>query len=127
MAMKQGMQSGASVLPKYNWDLGVNEEMMERDRGGFTTDVAMLTGGVAHEWDAFGGLEVGNQYDMDPMGEERTETTFNSGEYGPQALGSIGGASEGAAGSQPGPVVKLQGGKSMNTAPQNYTMYSKRS
>jgi hypothetical protein len=125
MALKQGMQSGADVLPKYNWGLGMNEEMMDGDRGGWVTSTEMITGGQACEWDAFGGLEVGNQYDMDPMGEERTETTFNSGEYGPQALGSVGGASGGSAGKQPGPIAS-DGGKTFNTAPQNYSRSSKR-
>lgn len=126
-APKQGMQSGADVLPKYNWDLGVNDEMMASDRGGWVTSTEMLTGGVAHDWYCFGGLEVGNQYDLDPMGEERTETTFNSAEDGPQALGSIGmlGAG-GAPGSQEGALVKTEGGKTMREGPQTYTRYGKR-
>lgn len=127
--MKQGSQSGADVLPKYNFDLGVNDEMMEHDRGGWTTSVAMITGGEAHEWDAFGGLEVGNQYSMDPMGEQRTEATFNSGEYGPQPFGSLNSSgASGAAGKQEGgAVVSAQGGRTMQGAPQTYTKYSKRS
>lgn len=127
MALKQGMQSGADVLPKYNWDLGVNDEVMDSDRGGFVTSVEMITGGQAYDWDCFGGLEVGNQYDMDPMGEERDMTTFNSGEMGPQALGNVGMmAAGGSVGKQAGAVVKEVGGKTMREEPQTYTRYSKR-
>lgn len=127
--MKQGSQSGADVLPKYNWGLGMNDEMMDHDRGGFTTSTEMLTGGVSHEWYCFGGLEVGNPYDLDPMGEERTDATFNKSESGPYALGGMGSmASEGSAGKQEGgAVVSGQGGRTMQSAPQTYTKYSKRS
>ena len=126
-APKQGSMSGADVLPKYNWDLGVNEEVMDSDRGGFVTSVNMITGGQAYDWDCFGGLEVGNQYDMDPMGEERTETTFNSSADGPEAMGSVGmlGA-QGGAGKQSGAVATIGGGKTVREEPQTYTRYGKR-
>jgi len=127
MALKQGVQSGADVLPSYNWGLGMNEEVMDSDRGGWVTSVEMLTGGVAHDWYCFGGLEVGNQYDMDPMGEERDMTTFNGSDDGPQALGNVGMmAAGGGAGKQAGAVVKEVGGKTMREEPQTYTRYSKR-
>lgn len=127
--MKQGSQSGADVLPKYNWGLGMNDEMMDHDRGGFTTSTEMLTGGVAMEWDCYSNLEVGSPYSMDPMGEERQNATFNTGEYGPQPSGSFGSSgAEGAAGKQEGgAVVSAQGGRTMQSAPQTYTKYSKRS
>lgn len=126
-APKQGSMSGADVLPKYNWGLGMNDEMMESDRGGFVTSVEMVTGGQAFDWYCFGGLEVGNPYDMDPMGEVRDNQTFSGGD-GPQALGSIGGASTGSAGSQDGGgVVDMGGGKTARQAPQTYTKFSNRS
>jgi hypothetical protein len=126
-APKQGSMSGADVLPKYNWDLGVNEDVMDSDRGGWVTSVEMLTGGQAYDWYCFGGLEVGNQYDMDPMGEERTETTFNSSDDGPQALGHVGMmAAGGGAGKQAGAVATDVGGKTRREEPQTYTRYGKR-
>ena len=125
---KQGMQSGADVLPKYNWGLGMNEEVMDSDRGGWVTSTEMVTGGVAHDWYCFGGLEVGNQYDLDPMGEERTETTFNSSPEGPEALGNVGMmAAAGDAGEQAGAVVREVGGKTVRQEPQTYTRYNRRS
>jgi hypothetical protein len=65
-----------------------------------------------------GGLEVGNQYDLDPMSEERSETTFSMGV--PRAKGFIG--MSGAEGSTPmQPTQTTVGGKSVDLMePQTY-------
>lgn len=126
-APKQGSMSGADVLPKYNWGLGMNDEMMESDRGGWVTSVEMVTGGQAFDWYCFGGLEVGNPYDMDPMGEVRDNKTFEGGD-GPQALGpsSMMGSQGGAGSQEGGSVMEVGGGKTMRSAPQTYTKFSNR-
>src|SRR5260370_31535168 len=85
---KFGLQSGTSYLPKYNWEMGMNDDLAYEDRAGWQTSVAMLTGGVPMDWDDLGALEVGNQYDHDPMGEERSMATFSEGV--PRAMGKIG-------------------------------------
>jgi len=114
------LKSGVDYLPDYNWEIGMNDDLAYSDRAGWTTSVEMLTTGSAHEWDMFGGLEVGNQYDLDAMGEERQHTTFSQGD--PKAAGHIGGASmEAGAGMQDNAnYVTTTGGKKMATGPQNY-------
>ena len=123
MAGKFGMKDGTEYLPEYNWTPGMNDDLAYADRAGWETSVAMLTGGVPQDWDMFGGPEVGNQYDLDPMSEARTMTTFS--ESDPKALDHIGmAAAEGATGMQENAAyVTLTGpgGKKSATAPQNYT------
>jgi hypothetical protein len=114
------LKAGTDYLPSYNWEIGMNDDLAYADRAGWETSVEMLTGGSAHDWDVFGGLEVGNQYDLDPMGEERAMTTFSKDD--PKAKGHIGAAAaEGGAGMQDNAnYVTTTGGKKMATGPQNY-------
>ena len=120
MATDMKLKSGKDYLPTYNWSVGMNDDVAYQDRAGWQTSVEMLTGGSPAEWDAYGGLEVGNQYDMDPMGEERDMTTFNDGAMGPQAHGHIGiMAGEGFTPMQP--TQRTVGGKNVDLmAPQTY-------
>ncbi len=115
---KFNLKDGTSYLPKYNWELGMNDDLAYSDRAGFTTSVEMLCGGKGMEWDDLGSLEVGNQYDLDPMSEERSKTTFSDGV--PMAMGHIGlMAAEGAPGMQM--TESTVGGKSVNLKdPQTY-------
>ncbi len=113
------LKSGTEYLPAYNWEPGMNDDVMLSDRAGYTTSVEMLTGGAPHEWDMFGGPEVGNQYDLDPMGEERGMTTFSMDD--PKANGHIGMmAAEGGASRDGGSPAMTVGGKSTDLAPQTY-------
>lgn len=117
---KFALKDGTEYLPAYNWEIGMNDDLAYSDRAGWTTSVEAITGGVAHEMFMFGGLEVGNQYDLDPMGEERSMTTFSDGD--PAAKGHVGMASlEVGAGMQDNAnYVTTTGGKKMATGPQNY-------
>jgi len=58
---------------------GMDESQAQMDREGFTTSVEMITGGVKKMVGDMSGPEVGNQYDLDPLGEERTDDLV----YGP--------------------------------------------
>jgi hypothetical protein len=120
MAGKYGMKDGTEYLPKYNWEIGMNDELQNADRAGWQTSVEMLTGGKPMEWDDLGGLEVGpTSYEHDPMGEDRTMMTFSSGE--PRAVGKIGMMEmESSAPMQEG-ATRTSGGKSVNlSTPQTY-------
>lgn len=88
MAGKFGLKDGTEYLPRYNWGLGMNDDLAYADRAGWQTSVAMLTGGQPMDWDDLGALEVGNQYDLDPMGEDRGMTTFSDDV--PRAMGHVG-------------------------------------
>lgn len=114
------MKDGTQYLPKYNWEMGMNDDLCYEDRAGWETSMEMLTGGVAHEMFDYGSLEVGGQYELDPMGEERSHTTFSQGD--PRAMGHIGmAAMEGGAGMQDGAdYMTTTGGKRVAMAPQNY-------
>ena len=117
------LKSGVDYLPHYNWEIGMNDDLAYSDRAGWTTSVEMVTTGVPMEWFAFGGLEVGNQYDLDAMGETRKKTTFADND--PEADGDhIGMASlEVGAGMQDNAhYVTTTGGKKMAEGPQNYNM-----
>jgi hypothetical protein len=118
MAGKFNLKSGTEYLPKYNWELGMNDDLAYSDRAGWTTSTEMLCGGVGMEWDDLGALEVGNQYDLDPMSEERGKTTFSDGV--PTAMGHIGiMAAEGAPGMQM--TERTVGGKNVDlSSPQTY-------
>jgi len=117
---KFGMKSGTEYLPKYNWSPGMNDELQYSDRAGYTTSMEMLTGGVPEDWDMFSGPEVGNQYDLDPMSEERSMTTFSQTD--PMAKGMIGMmATEGAPMQEGETRLEGPGGKKVNlSSPQTY-------
>jgi len=119
MAQSFKLQAGTDYLPTYNLEPGMNDELAYSDRAGWTTSVEMLTGGATMNWDELGGPEVGNQYDLDVMGEDRSMTTFSSGI--PMAKGRIGEMSAaGAPGMQP-TVSTTPGGKKVDlSAPQTY-------
>jgi hypothetical protein len=121
MARKFGLQDGTSYLPKYNWGIGMNDDVAYNDRSGYTTSVEMVTGGQAADWYCFGGLEVGNQYDLDPMGEERQKTTFEESDEGPEAMGHIGMLTTETAGMQPTEALVGDGKRVDISSPQNYT------
>lgn len=127
---KFAMKDGTEYLPKYTWTEGMNDDLAYSDRAGWTTSMEMLTGGVAHDWTDFGSLEVGNQYDLDAMGEERSMTTFAEGD-GPMAKSHIGMMSmEDGAGMQDNAnysTLSGPGGKKVAMAPQNYNNVGKMS
>ncbi len=117
MAGPYGLKDGTEYLPKYNHEPGMNDEVAHSDRAGWQTSVAMLTGGVTMDFGDLGSLEVGGAYDLDPMGEERTMTTFS--ESDPRALGLIGQARTESAGMQG--TQTTVGGKRVNlSSPQTY-------
>ena len=58
---------------------GMDEAQAQKDRQGFTTTVEMITGGMKKMVGDGTGPEVGNQYDTDPLGEERNDDLV----YGP--------------------------------------------
>ena len=120
MAGKFGMKDGSEYLPKYNWEIGMNDDLAYSDRAGWQTSTEMLTGGKPMDWLELSGLEVGpDPYENDPMGEDRTMMTFSTGV--PNATGKIGlmGA-EGGASMQAG-ASTTSGGKSVNlSTPQTY-------
>lgn len=118
MAGKFGLLDGTSYLPKYNWSTGMNDELAYSDRAGWQTSIAMLTGGQPMDWDELGALEVGNQYDLDPMGEERGKTTFSDDV--PRAMGHIGMMTTESGGGMQETDVTV-GGKRVNlSTPQTY-------
>ena len=63
---------------------GMDEEQANKDRGGYKTTVEYVTGGM--EAGAFedGGVEVGNQYDEDALGEEYSNVSYEGGEGMPK-------------------------------------------
>lgn len=115
---KFNLKAGTDYLPSYNLEPGMNDELAYSDRAGWTTSTEMLCGGVSMGWGELGGLEVGPQYDLDVMGEERSMTTFSSSE--PKAKGMIGEmATAGAPGMQS--TQRTLGGKSVDLSePQTY-------
>lgn len=114
------LKDGTDYLPDYNWEIGMNDDLAYSDRAGWTTSVEMVTTGKPMAMFALGGLEVGNQYDLDPMGEEREMTTFSPDD--PAAKGRIGMASmEVGAGMQDNAsYMTTTGGKRIAMGPQNY-------
>jgi len=62
--------------------VGMNEEEMKKDRSGYSTTVAMVTGGEFDEALADIGAEVGNPYDSDELGEDYTNLTYDNGGKG---------------------------------------------
>jgi len=117
MAGKFGLKDGTEYLHKYNWETGMNDDLAYSDRAGWQTSVAMLTGGQPMDWDELGALEVGNQYDLDPMGEDRGKTTFSDSV--PSAKGMIGMMATESSGMQA--TDRTVGGKNVNLeTPQTY-------
>jgi hypothetical protein len=123
MARKFGLQAGTDYIVKYNWGYGMNDDVAYNDRSGFTTSVEMVTGGVAEDFAVFGSLEVGNQYDLDPMGEERSKTTFSEGD--PMAMGMVGMLATEAASMQSTETMVGDGKKVDISSPQNYSSGTK--
>lgn len=118
MAGKFGLKDGTEYLPKYNWETGMNDDLAYSDRAGYQTSIAMLTGGQPMDWDDLGALEVGNQYDLDQMGETRGMTTFSDSV--PRATGAQGMLGMEASASQQS-TDRTVGGKSVNlSTPQTY-------
>jgi hypothetical protein len=113
-AFNMAMTSGDKYLPAYNWEPGMNDEVAYADRVTYATSVEMLTTGVAEDWGHFGSLEVGNPYDMDPMGEDRSLMTFPASD----AKGMIGKMATASAGPQN--TQTTVGGKSVASTPQTY-------
>lgn len=60
-------------------EAGMDEEQAQKDRAGFTTTVENVTTGVKKPFDEGGGMEVGNPYDADPMGESKSGVTYGGG------------------------------------------------
>ncbi len=118
MAKDLKLQDGTQYIVHYDWEPGMNDDVMMSDRAGFTTSVEMLTTGRPEDWGVFGGPEVGNQYDLDPMGEERGMTTFSR--ENPQAKGMIGMMATEGGGMDGGVKATTVGGKSTDLAPQTY-------
>ena len=56
-----------------------NAAQAQKDRSGFSTTVANVTGGEFKDVGDESGLEVGNCYDADPMGEKDEKITWKKG------------------------------------------------
>ena len=114
------LKDGTQYLAPFNWEIGMNDDLAYSDRAGWTTSVEMVTTGVPVDMFTLGGLEVGNNYDLDPMGEDRSMTTFNQND--PMAKGMIGmqGREVGAGMQDNASYVTTTGGKKMAEGPQNY-------
>jgi hypothetical protein len=59
--------------------VGMDEELMRKDRSGFKTTTDMLLGGVFQDALIVAGADVGNPYDDDLMGEDYNGITYNPG------------------------------------------------
>lgn len=118
------MRSGVDYLPRYSWDMGMNDDLAYFDRAGWNTSTEMLTGGQTVDWCDMSSLEVApDGYEMDPMGQERSRMTFV--DSSPDAKGMIGmSGAEGGAGMQDNAsyaTLSGPGGKRIALAPQNYS------
>lgn len=51
---------------------GMDEGMAQEDRGGWRITPADTTGGAQKDLESEAGIEVGNPYDKDPMGEKKS-------------------------------------------------------
>ena len=69
--LKKGFTKSDSV--------GMDEELMKKDRSGYTTTTQMVTGGTFEDGLIDIGAEVANPYDEDPLGEDYKGVTYNSG------------------------------------------------
>ena len=126
MAKKSGPDmAGTETTPMADLELGMNFDQWVRDRAGFRTSVAMVTGGVSAMFGEYAGPEVGANY-QGGMGEDRTEPTYsmdrNRGGVPnpPGRMGPSGSASPG----QYGEKSTTGFGKSTLRAPQNYRLFS---
>jgi len=116
MGMDTKLKDGTDYLPKYNWTTGMNDDLARADAAGYNTSIEMVTSGVPLDWGDLGGLEVGpSNYEMDPMGEERTKMTFPAD----GALGMIGMAATEAA-PQQGTQALVGGKRADMSSPQTY-------
>lgn len=94
---------------------GMNDEQAQADRHGWRTTVGMVTGqGELEGALECGGPEVGNPYDVDPLGEDYKPVTYPTNIAMPP--GKIGGAAP--SGEMP---MRSSGGGTVATAPQNYS------
>lgn len=127
MAKQSGPNmDGTEVIPEVDLEVGMNFDQWSRDRAGFRTSMAMVTGGVSAMFGDHAGPEVGENY-PGGMGEDRHEPTYATSNpvYGiPNPPGSMG--PEGAV--EPGKFGgkgATQFGKTTLRAPQNYRTFSK--
>lgn len=118
--MAYKLQDGTDYLPKYNHELGMNDELQYADRAGWQTSVEMVTGGKPMDWDDLGSLEVApDSYELDPMGENREMMTFSTGV--PRATGKIGMMGMEASAPMQDGASMTSGGKKVNLSnPQTY-------
>lgn len=65
-------------MPKKNMTPGMDDTQAQKDRGGWSTTVENLTGGEKKPLGEDSGMEVGTPYDNDPMGEDRSKTTYTN-------------------------------------------------
>ncbi len=82
-----------------NENIGMDESQAQTDRAGYKTTVEYVTGGMAADAFAGGGVEVGNQYDEDQLGEEYSNVSYGAGEGMPK--GSVGKAGKAPGGNRP--------------------------
>jgi len=78
---------------------GMNDEEAQKDRAGYHTTVEMVTGGVMDEAFNGGGVEVGNCYDEDALGEEYSNVSYGSGQGMPK--GAVGKGGKAVGGNKP--------------------------
>jgi hypothetical protein len=100
-----------------NLEPGMDDPQAQADRKGWQTTVASLTGaGEANlSYEDRAGPEVGNNYDIDPLGEEYSPVTYTQST-------SQGSASAGPSAQEP---RGDKAGKTTASAPQNYSNVAK--
>ena len=96
---------------------GMDDPQAAADRRGFKTTMEMVTGaGMVVAMNDMGGPEVGNQYDVDPMGEDYSAVTYPGSEP------------DWGAGNTMSPSAQQErtttAGSKVASAPQNYTTYN---
>ena len=97
---------------------GMDDDQAQEDRKGWKIPSGMPTGdNEVRAYSDGGGPEVGNPYDLDPMGEEYHPVTYADSS---EAKGQMGSGRGGATPSEQQPR-KTADGKKVASAPQNYT------
>jgi hypothetical protein len=119
VALDTKLKSGVDYLNRRNWAPGMNDDLAYADRAGFNTSVEMLTTGSPQDWTDFGTPDVGNPYDLDGMGEARSNRTFSVEE--PKADGFIGMLPTESVGEQEGTVTTVSGKRANLSSPQTYS------
>jgi len=109
--------SGAKYIDSYRTDAGMDEAQERADAASYQSEPDYVVNGRAGYALAGGWTEVGSNYAMDPMGEERRNMSYEES----SATGFIG--KMGATSVSRQPTRMLSGGGNVADTPQTYTRY----